>query len=168
MLRRDASDPDFADLEQINQNANRAASLVGQLLAFSRKQNLRLESVALRDLLSDLTHLLDRLVGVRVTLALNHALDLPMVRADRRQLEQVIMNLVVNARDAMPSGGRIDISTRSVRLDAPLTRDRVTVPVGDYVEVSVADEGTGIPPDTRKKIFEPFFTTKAVGKGSVQ
>ena len=166
MLRRDASDPDFADLEQINQNANRAASLVGQLLAFSRKQNLRLESVALRDLLSDLTHLLDRLVGVRVTLALNHALDLPMVRADRRQLEQVIMNLVVNARDAMPSGGRIDISTRSVRLDAPLTRDRVTVPVGDYVEVSVADEGTGIPPDTRKKIFEPFFTTKKTGEGT--
>ncbi|SFH24419.1 two-component system, cell cycle sensor histidine kinase and response regulator CckA [Palleronia marisminoris] len=166
LLRRDASDPDFADLEQINQNANRAASLVGQLLAFSRKQNLKLESVALRDLLSDLTHLLDRLVGARVTLALNHAPDLPLVRADRRQLEQVIMNLVVNARDAMPNGGRIDISTRSVHLERPLTRDRATVPIGDYVEVSVVDEGTGIPPDVRKKIFEPFFTTKKTGEGT--
>ncbi|WP_375262173.1 ATP-binding protein [Palleronia sp.] len=166
LLRRDASDPDFADLEQINQNANRAASLVGQLLAFSRKQNLKLETVALRDLLSDLTHLLDRLVGARVTLALNHAVDLPLVRADRRQLEQVIMNLVVNARDAMPTGGRIDISTRAMRLEAPLTRDRVTVPVGEYVEVSVVDEGTGIPPEVRKKIFEPFFTTKKTGEGT--
>ena len=111
LLRHDPADPDYADLVQIHQNANRAAGLVGQLLAFSRKQTLKPERIDLQDVLSDLTHLLNRLVGERVNLTLAHALDLGPIRADKRQLEQVVMNLVVNARDAMPGGGRIRVET---------------------------------------------------------
>ncbi len=166
LLRHDAGDPDYADLSQIAQNANRAASLVGQLLAFSRKQNLQPQTLDLRDCLSDLTHLLNRLVGEKITLVLDHDPDLKYVRADRRQLEQVLMNLVVNARDAMPGGGKIEITTRTRHLSAPLHRDRAVVPPGDWVEVQVADAGTGIAPDKLPKIFEPFFTTKRTGEGT--
>ncbi|MCX8509155.1 MAG: ATP-binding protein, partial [Rhodobacteraceae bacterium] len=160
LLRHEKSDPDYADLTQINQNANRAASLVGQLLAFSRKQTLKPAVIDLRDTLADLTHLLNRLVGEKIDLTLVHDPDLCPIRADKRQLEQVIMNLVVNARDAMPEGGRIEISTQNVLLEEDLLRDRATVPAGEYVVVKVADQGTGIPPDKLTKIFEPFFTTK--------
>ncbi|MDV7141532.1 ATP-binding protein [Tropicimonas sp. TH_r6] len=166
LLRHDQGDQDYADLVQINQNANRAASLVGQLLAFSRKQNLQPEILDLRDTLSDLTHLLNRLVGEKVTLSLSHDPGLRPVRADKRQLEQVLMNLVVNARDAMPNGGEIRIVTESKRINEPLVRDRATVPAGDYVVVRVEDEGVGIPADKLAKIFEPFFTTKRTGEGT--
>nr|WP_238538255.1 ATP-binding protein [Oceaniovalibus guishaninsula] len=166
LLRHDAGDQDFADLEQINQNANRAAALVRQLLAFSRKQNLQPEMIDLREALSELTHLLNRLVGEKVTLTFDHDPDLHLIRADRRQIEQVIVNLVVNARDAMPSGGRVRISTRMRVVSDPLQRDRVTVPAGRYVLVQVRDEGHGIPHDKLPKIFEPFFTTKRVGEGT--
>jgi two-component system cell cycle sensor histidine kinase/response regulator CckA len=166
LLRHDPGDADYADLIQIHQNANRAASLVGQLLAFSRKQSLMPEVLDLRDTLSDLTHLLNRLVGEKVRLTLNHDPDLLSIRADKRQLEQVLMNLVVNARDAMPDGGEIVIGTQNVTLHAPLERDRATVPPGTYVVVSVADEGTGIAPEKLPKIFEPFFTTKRPGEGT--
>ncbi|WP_300513519.1 PAS domain-containing sensor histidine kinase [Aliiroseovarius sp.] len=166
LLNHDESDPEFADLAQIHQNANRAASLVGQLLAFSRKQTLRPEKVDLTDSLGDLTHLLNRLVGEKVSLDLSHDNDLLPIRVDRRQLDQVLMNLVVNARDAMPDGGRIRIETRNVVLDTPLERDRASVPAGDYVTVRVIDQGTGIPADKLTKIFEPFFTTKRAGQGT--
>lgn len=166
MLRHDPGDPDFGDLEQINQNATRAASLVGQLLAFSRKQNLRLEVLDMRDTLSDLTHLLNRLVGAQITLTLSHDPQLMPVRTDRRQLEQVIMNLVVNARDAMEGGGEICIETRNMKLQRELRRDRAIVPKGDYVLVKVTDNGSGISPDKLPKIFEPFFTTKRTGEGT--
>ena len=166
LLRHDRGDPDFGDLEQINENANRAAALVGQLLAFSRKQTLRPEVLDLRDTLADLTHLLNRLVGEKVTLTLSHEPVLGSIRADKRQLEQVLMNLVVNARDAMPDGGEIRIETEVVSLDRPLKRDRATVPVGDYVTLRVSDEGTGIPADKIQKIFEPFYTTKRTGEGT--
>ena len=166
MLRHDKADPDFADLEQISQNANRAASLVGQLLAFSRKQTLKPRVIDLRDTLSDLTHLLNRLVGEKVALTLVHDPDLRPIRADKRQLEQVIMNLVVNARDAMPGGGEIRIETLNEHLEQDLERDRAAVPKGDYVVVKVSDEGTGIAPDKISKIFEPFFTTKRAGEGT--
>ena len=111
LLRHDQGDPDYGDLVQINQNANRAAALVGQLLAFSRKQTMQPEIMDLRDTLSDLAHLLNRLVGEKVRLTLKHDPILPQVRGDRRQLEQVMMNLVVNARDAMPEGGEIVVET---------------------------------------------------------
>ncbi|WP_371823382.1 ATP-binding protein [Paracoccus sp. Z118] len=166
MLRRDKADPDYADLYQIGQNANRAAALVGQLLAFSRKQALNPQVIDLRDTLSDLTHLLNRLVGERARLTFTHDPALKSIRADRRQLEQVMMNLVVNARDAMPGGGEIAIQTENVRLAEGMPRDRVTLPRGNYVRVTVADQGCGIPADKIGKIFEPFFTTKRQGEGT--
>ena len=166
MLKRDKGDPDYADLDQISQNANRAAALVGQLLAFSRKQTLKLETLDLRDTLADLTHLLNRLVGERVGLTITYDPALRAIRADKRQLEQVIMNLVVNARDAMPSGGEISVRTESLRLTEAMTRDRVTLPKGDYVRIEVRDQGCGIAPDHLGKIFEPFFTTKRTGEGT--
>ncbi len=166
LLRHDRTDPDYADLVQINQNANRAASLVGQLLAFSRKQTLKPQPVDLRDTLADLTHLLNRLVGERVRLNFAHDPELSIIRVDKRQLEQVIMNLVVNARDAMPEGGEIRIETETVVLREALTRDRATVLPGRYVVVRVTDAGCGIPQDKLTKIFEPFFTTKRQGEGT--
>ena len=166
LLRHDQGDSDYSDLVQINQNANRAAALVGQLLAFSRKQTLRPEIVDMRDTLSDLTHLLNRLVGEKVNLTLGHDPILKSIRADKRQLEQVLMNLVVNARDAMPDGGDIRIETESRTLTEPTKRERVTVPAGEYVTVRVVDQGTGISPDKLQKVFEPFFTTKRTGEGT--
>ncbi len=166
LLRHDQGDADYGDLMQINQNANRAAALVGQLLAFSRKQTLRTEELDLRDTMADLTHLLNRLVGEKVRLSLTHDPVLKAIRADKRQLEQVLMNLVVNARDAMPSGGEIKIETECVTLNEPLERDRVSVPVGQYVCLRVIDQGVGIPADKLQKVFEPFFTTKRTGEGT--
>ncbi len=166
LLRHDQEDTDFSDLVQISQNANRAAALVGQLLAFSRKQTLRPEVLDLRDTLSDLTHLLNRLVSEKVTLTLSHDPILMPVRADKRQLEQVLMNLVVNARDAMPDGGEVRIETSSETLEKELRRDRAAVPPGDYVCVRVSDQGSGIPADKLQKVFEPFYTTKRTGEGT--
>ena len=166
MLRHDKADPDYADLDQISQNANRAAALVRQLLAFSRKQTLKPQIMDLRDTLSDLTHLLNRLVGERIVLTFDHDPQLRMIRADRRQLEQVIMNLVVNARDAMPGGGDITVSTDNLRLDGATEIGRATLPAGDYVRVQVRDRGCGIPAEDLAKIFEPFYTTKRTGEGT--
>jgi len=166
LLRHDEGDPDFGDLDQINQNANRAASLVGQLLAFSRKQTLKPEVLEIQDTLDDLAHLLNRLVGERVVLSLTHNPDLLPIRADKRQLEQVIMNLVVNARDAMPDGGEVSIQTRFEHLATPIERDRAVIPAGDYVVISVTDQGIGIEKDRLPKIFEPFYTTKRTGEGT--
>lgn len=166
LLRHKADDPAYADLIQIHQNANRAAALVGQLLAYSRKQTLKPERLDLQDVLSDLTHLLNRLVGERVHLRLSHATGLGAIRADRRKLEQVVMNLVVNARDAMPEGGTIRIETEALALRDEMRRDRAVVPAGDYAVIRVCDTGCGIPPDRLQKIFEPFFTTKKTGEGT--
>ncbi|MDR0809524.1 MAG: response regulator [Gemmobacter sp.] len=166
LLRHDRSDPEYADLVQIHQNANRAASLVGQLLAFSRKQTLKPERIDLQEVLSDLTHLLNRLVGERVMLRLAHAPDLGPIRADKRQLEQVMMNLVVNARDAMPDGGTIRIETEALTLAEPFCRDRARVSAGEYAVIRVSDTGCGIAPDRLAKVFEPFFTTKRMGEGT--
>lgn len=166
LLRHDQGDPEYGDLVQIHQNANRAASLVGQLLAFSRKQTLQPEIIDLRDALSDLTHLLSRLVGERVQLTLRHHRALPSIRADKRQLEQVIMNLVVNARDAMPEGGEVILETELVSLSQELRRNRAMIPAGDYVVVRVTDQGMGIPSENIQKVFEPFYTTKKTGEGT--
>ncbi len=166
LMRHDEADQDYADLSQIRQNANRAATLVGQLLSFSRKQTLRPEIIDLSETLDDLTHLLNRLVGETVDLVLNQDADILPIRADKRHLEQVLMNLVVNARDAMPEGGTIRIETRNLILDTPLKRDRATVPAGEYVRIKVVDQGIGIPPERLSKVFEPFFTTKGAGKGT--
>lgn len=166
LLRHDQGDQDYADLIQIHQNANRAASLVGQLLAFSRKQNLNPAVIDLRDTLADLTHLLNRLVGEPIKLILDHDPALFRIRVDKRQLEQVIMNLVVNARDAMPGGGEIRVETNNIVLEKQVERDRAILPAGRYVLVRVIDEGHGIHDDKRNKIFEPFYTTKKTGEGT--
>ncbi|MEM9972270.1 MAG: ATP-binding protein, partial [Pseudomonadota bacterium] len=166
LLRHDQSAPDYSDLKQIAHNANRAASLVGQLLAFSRKQTLMAQPMDLHETMSDLTHLLNRLVGEKVTLSLDIAPIDKVIWADRRQFEQVIVNLVVNARDAMPDGGPIEIRVETQWVDAEFTRDRAIVSAGDYVVVKVRDEGHGIDPEKLPKIFEPFFTTKRTGEGT--
>ncbi|WP_197082902.1 ATP-binding protein [Pseudorhodobacter ferrugineus] len=166
LLRHGQSDPEYADLVQIHQNVNRAASLVGQLLAFSRKQTLKPEHIDLQDVLSDMTHLLNRLVGERLKLVLMHGADLGMIRADKRQLEQVLMNLVVNARDAMEEGGVIRVETEAVTLTQDTQKDHVVLPAGNYSVIRVIDAGCGIAQDQLQRIFEPFVTTKGVGKGT--
>ncbi|MBI1619379.1 cell cycle histidine kinase CckA [Aquamicrobium zhengzhouense] len=160
------SDSSFPDIMNIKQNANRAASLVRQLLAFSRKQTLRPEVLNLTDVLADLRMLLSRLAGNEIKLAVEHGRDVWPVKADIGQLEQVIVNLTVNARDAMPEGGSLAVRTRNiVAADCAGFGYRELVS-GDYVLVEVEDTGSGIPADVLEKIFEPFFTTKEVGKGT--
>jgi two-component system, cell cycle sensor histidine kinase and response regulator CckA len=160
------SDPSFQDVMNIKQNANRAAALVRQLLAFSRRQTLRPEVLNLTDVLADLRMLLARLVGSNVTLKIEHGRDLWPVRADLGQFEQVIVNLAVNARDAMAEGGDLTVRTRNVATqEASGFGYRELVPA-DYVLIEVEDTGSGIAPEVIRKIFEPFFTTKEVGKGT--
>jgi two-component system cell cycle sensor histidine kinase/response regulator CckA len=160
------SDPSFADIMNIKNNANRAAGLVRQLLAFSRKQTLRPQVMSLTDALEDLMILLDQLLGEKVKAHVIHGRDLWPVKVDPTQFQQVIMNLAVNARDAMPSGGALTIRTANIseRESAKLGHS-VMVP-GEYVLCEVSDTGTGIPPEVIDKIFEPFFSTKEVGKGT--
>src|SRR5690349_14549688 len=160
------TDPSFQDIMQIKQNATRAATLVRQLLAFSRRQTLRPQVLDLGDALSDLTMLLRRLIGEKVKLDLVHGRDLWPVKVDVSQFEQVVVNLAVNARDAMPDGGKLTVKTANVTANeiAPLAYKGM--PPADYVRIDLSDTGTGIPPDIRDKIFEPFFTTKEVGKGT--
>ncbi len=160
------SDPSFPDIMNIKQNANRAASLVRQLLAFSRKQTLRPEVLNLTDVLADLRMLLARLVGNDIKLKIDHGRDLWPVRVDIGQFEQVVVNLAVNARDAMPAGGDLNVRTRNVTAEECRTFSYRELTPADYVLVEVEDTGSGIAPDVLKKIFEPFFTTKEVGKGT--
>ncbi|CDX36613.1 Sensor kinase [Mesorhizobium sp. ORS 3359] len=160
------SDPSFPDIMNIKQNANRAASLVRQLLAFSRKQTLRPEVLNLTDVLADLRMLLARLVGNDIKLKIDHGRDLWPVKVDIGQFEQVVVNLAVNARDAMPSGGDLTVRTRNVTAEECKSFAYRELTPADYVLVDVEDTGSGIAPDVLKKIFEPFFTTKEVGKGT--
>lgn len=166
LLRHDKGDPDHSDLSQINQNANRAAALVGQLLAFSRKQTLQPKVLNVDEALADMTHLLNRLVGAKIELSLIYAENLPNVYADKRQLEQVIMNLVVNARDAMPEGGQVHIKTKEICVEEDFIKERARITKGKYVEIAVKDSGFGIEPKHLSHIFDPFFTTKDVGEGT--
>jgi two-component system cell cycle sensor histidine kinase/response regulator CckA len=160
------TDPSFGDIMQIKQNANRAASLVRHLLAFSRKQTLRPQVLDLGEVLSDLTMLLRRLIGEKVTLDVVHGRDLWPVKVDISQLEQVIVNLAVNARDAMPDGGRLQLRTTNVTARECERYHAKGMPAADYVLVEVRDTGTGIPEAIVGKIFDPFFSTKEVGKGT--
>jgi two-component system, cell cycle sensor histidine kinase and response regulator CckA len=160
------TDPSFADIMQIKQNANRAASLVRHLLAFSRKQTLRPQVLDLGEVLSDLRMLLQRLIGEKVTLTVVDGRDLWPVKVDISQFEQVIVNLAVNARDAMPGGGRLQVRTSNVTKEECGRFRAKGMPPADYVLVEVADNGSGIPAKILDKIFEPFFSTKEVGKGT--
>ena len=167
LLQARPSDASFADLMEIKRNANRAAVLVRQLLAFSRKQTMRPAVLNLTDVVGDLRMLVDRLIsGTNVKLDVQYGRDLWPVRTDLSQFEQVLINLCVNARDAMPSGGQIRIRTRNVSRDEVGGFANARLPNEDFVLVEVSDNGTGIPPEIMDKIFEPFFTTKEVGKGT--
>ena len=166
LLRHNPKDPSFSDITQIKQNANRAASLVRQLLAFSRQQTLQPRVINLTDVLDELKHLLRRLMGANIEFDILHGRDIGLVKADQSQLEQVVINLAVNARDAMPDGGALTIRTGCVLKDDAEVSRRSELGASDYVTIEVADTGVGIPPGLLEKIYEPFFTTKEVGSGT--
>ena len=168
LMRHTPGDSDYDDIQQIKSNSNRAAGLTRQLLAFSRQQTLRPQVLQLPDVVSEVSHLLKRLLGETVELVVKHGRHLGPVRADPGQLEQVIINLAVNARDAMASkgGGTLTIQTYSVKAGQVAELGSDILPIADYSALSVTDTGCGISPGVLGKIFEPFFTTKEVGKGT--
>jgi two-component system cell cycle sensor histidine kinase/response regulator CckA len=166
LQRHGPGDISFADIMQIKQNANRAASLVRQLLAFSRRQALQPKLFDVTDALADLSNLLRRLLGETIQLTITHGRGLGLVRVDPGQFDQVIINLAVNARDAMVNGGRLSLTTRMVAVERPFQRGDDIMPPGDYVVIEVADTGSGIAAEHLGRIFEPFFSTKEVGAGT--
>ncbi|MCR5872330.1 MULTISPECIES: response regulator [unclassified Sphingomonas] len=171
LMRHAPGDSDYDDIQQILLNSNRAAALTRQLLAFSRQQTLRPQVLQLPDIISEVSNLLKRLLGETVELVVNHGRNLGPVRADPGQLEQVVVNLAVNARDAMLAknpngGGTLTIETLSVAAREVRAMDDDVLPVGDYTALRISDTGSGIPADVLAHIWEPFFTTKEVGKGT--
>ncbi len=166
LMNHRPTDPAFQDIMNIKQNANRAAGLVRQLLAFSRQQTLRPQVLALGDVLSELSILLGRLLGENIELTLDSAGDLWPVKADLHQFEQVIINLAVNARDAMPDGGKLLIRTANVTEQDSRALGKSSVEPRDYVLIEVRDTGAGMSVEVMQKIFEPFFSTKEVGRGT--
>ena len=168
LMRHTPGDSDYDDIQQIKSNSNRAAGLTRQLLAFSRQQTLRPQVLQLTDVVAEVSHLLKRLLGETVKLNVKHGRNLGSVRADPGQLEQVIINLAVNARDAMAAkgGGTLTIQTYAVHADQVAELGSDILPIADYSALSVTDTGSGIAANVLGKIFEPFFTTKEVGKGT--
>ena len=166
LLRHKPGDPSFADIMQIKQNANRAANLVRQLLAFSRQQTLRPRVQDITDILTEVSHLLRRLIGANIDLNVSHGHDLGLVRVDAGQMEQVLINLAVNARDAMETGGAVNVRTYAHKNEVEERRGSDDMPPGQWVVIEVTDSGTGIPEANLTRIFEPFFTTKEVGQGT--
>ena len=160
------ADPSYRDIMNIKSSANRAAGLVRQLLAFSRRQTLQAEVLELGEVLTDLSALLNRAMGEKIELKILSGRDLWYVKADKTQFEQVIINLAVNARDAMPDGGCLTIRTRNVSERESLKHAGSGIAAGEYVLIEVEDAGVGMTPDVMAKIFEPFFSTKEVGKGT--
>lgn len=162
----DPDDPKRQPLEQIREAGERAASLTRQLLAFSRQQILELEVLDLNAVIANTEKMLRRLIGEDIVLTTELAEDLSRVKVDRGQIEQVIMNLAVNARDVMPQGGKLTIETRNVELDSAYLGTHSDVSSGPYVMLAISDNGCGMTPDVKRHLFEPFFTTKDVGKGT--
>jgi PAS domain S-box-containing protein len=157
--------PEQKHLKIINESGQRAAALTQQILAFSRKQTLEMKPVSMNEIIDSISQMLHRIIGEDIRLALHPDRSIPQVRADAGQMEQVITNLAVNARDAMPSGGSLIIETSVAHLEEGFAGHAGIKP-GDYVVISVSDTGVGIPGDIIDKIFDPFFTTKAIGKGT--
>lgn len=166
LLRHKPGDPSFADIMQIKQNSNRAANLVRQLLAFSRQQTLRPRVQDVTDILTEVSHLLRRLIGANIELDLVHGHELGLVKVDEGQMEQVLINLAVNARDAMEGGGKLLIETENFTTRKPMELISEELPPGHWTLIKVTDTGCGIPEENLTRIFEPFFTTKEVGHGT--
>jgi two-component system cell cycle sensor histidine kinase/response regulator CckA len=166
LMRHHAGDPSFKEINEIQQNALRAANLVGQLLAFSRKQTLQPKILAARDVVGETAVMLKRLLREGVDLELDHGADLWPIYADEVQLQNVIINLAVNARDAMPKGGTVTIRTANEKLSTETAFGTAIMPAGEYVRIEVADTGIGISKEHLGKIFDPFFTTKPQGQGT--
>lgn len=166
LLRHKPSDASFGDIMQIKQNSNRAANLVRQLLAFSRQQTLRPKVQDVTDILTEVSHLLRRLIGANIELDLHHGVDLGLVKVDVGQMEQVLINLAVNARDAMEQGGKLSIRTQNYANGEARKCCDDEMPPGQWVVIEVADTGCGISPENMTRILEPFFTTKDVGQGT--
>ncbi len=166
LARHTPTDPSFQDIMNIKQNANRAANLVRQLLAFSRRQTLRPTVLLLDEAIGDMKILLERLLGEHVKLVVRTTRDLGHVKVDLNQLEQVIMNLSVNARDAMPEGGELILETGQLTHKENDELGGGVMPAGEYVYIAVHDEGTGMTQDVLDNIYDPFFTTKDIGKGT--
>jgi two-component system, cell cycle sensor histidine kinase and response regulator CckA len=161
-----AGDPLRRNAEQIQTASQRATSLTRQLLAFSRKQMLAPKIISIQSIFADMEKILRRLIGEDIQLETSTAPDVGLIKADRSQIEQVILNLAVNARDAMPQGGRLTIETANVDLDASYSRSPAVLAPGKYVMLAVTDNGSGMDAETQTHIFEPFFTTKEKGKGT--
>jgi PAS domain S-box-containing protein len=159
-------DPLAADVDQIVRGVERATSLTRQLLAFSRKQTLQTKVLDLNEVVRGLEKMLKRLIGEDIELVTDLAADLRPVKADPGQMEQIIMNLAVNARDAMPEGGRLTIVTAHVDFDEEYIKTHISIDPGPHAMLSVTDTGAGMDTETRDRIFEPFFTTKGLGKGT--
>ncbi|MBN8521080.1 MAG: PAS domain S-box protein [Alphaproteobacteria bacterium] len=167
LLRHKPGDPSFGDIMQVKQNSNRAANLVRQLLAFSRQQTLRPKVQDMTDILVEVSHLIRRLIGANIELDLVHGQSLGLVKVDVGQMEQVLVNLAVNARDAIgDKGGKLTIATSNFENDKPLKRASESMPPGAWVKIEFSDTGCGIPEENMVRIFEPFFTTKDVGQGT--
>ncbi|HEY2069309.1 MAG TPA: ATP-binding protein [Rhizomicrobium sp.] len=166
LMRHHAGDPSFKEINEVRQTALRAATLIGQLLAFSRQQTLQPKPLMLRDTLGELAHMLRRLVGEGIEVKLDQSQDLWLVYADEAQISNAIINLVVNARDAMPKGGSVTLRTANETVASASAFGTAIMPAGDYVRIEVADTGTGIAKEHLHKIFDPFFTTKDVGQGT--
>jgi two-component system cell cycle sensor histidine kinase/response regulator CckA len=166
LMRHQAGDPSFKEINEVHQNALRAAALVSQLLAFSRKQTMQPKALVLGDVIGELAQMLRRLVGEGIALNVERDSDLWTVHADEAQLSNAIINLVVNARDAMPSGGTVVIKTVNQTVNKLSALGTAIMPPGDYVRIEVSDTGTGMPQEIQSKIFDPFFTTKPVGQGT--
>jgi two-component system cell cycle sensor histidine kinase/response regulator CckA len=154
------------DIEQIEAAASRAAELTRQLLAFGRRQVLEPRPILLNEIVTDTMRMLKRLVGENIEVRVLPASDLALTMVDPSQVAQILINLVVNARDAMPQGGLLTIETRNVELDAVTFGQQLEAPPGSYVMLAVTDNGVGIPPEHQARIFEPFFTTKGPGRGT--
>ncbi|MBI1388962.1 MAG: PAS domain S-box protein [bacterium] len=162
----DSDHPAHGDLIEIGKAADRAVHLTRHLLAFSRKQILQTKVIDLNELIVDLDKMLRRLIGEDIEYVTLTSPELWRIKTDPGQVEHALTNLVINARDAMPSGGKLTIETRSVHLDETAVKKHLDIPSGDYVMLAVSDTGVGIPPNLLEKIFEPFFTTKGKGKGT--
>lgn len=174
LMRHPAGDPSFSDIMQIKQNVNRATSLVRQLLAFSKKQVLNIQLTDANEIIAELSNLIIRLIGENIKLNITYDRELKAVKVDQGQLEQVIINLAVNARDSMSNGGDLIITTKNIRIDdnnrfyqkliTPFVKENIEN--GDYVLITVADDGCGIPKKLINQIFEPFFSTKDISAGT--